>query len=279
MERNRGCEAMGIDKTVDEIAREWNITSGHVQYLCRQGKIEGAKKRASVWFIPDDAPIPIKNTKSGEQGFMFFGTKKKVFDSAIELFMLRGFNSVSIKEIADHVGVRQSSIYNHFSSKQQMLDTIYEFYCHHYRKDRKSVEEMDVIIEKESPLAIIEAMHYDFGTDYAKRMSDITKIIFQRIVIDEHARQIVKSLMIDEGIQYVKEVFDRAVQSGRFAPFDTHALALFVNSIRMFTLYNWIIDSSMDTMIKLVEDEKTLYQYAVALLKDLKPSETNDAKA
>lgn len=256
-------------KTVEEKAVEWNITPRHIQYLCRTGKLEGAIKRAGSWFIPADMPTPAKNSKSGIENFNFVGTKKRVFDSAIELFMLNGFNNVSIKNIANKAGIRQSTLYNHFKSKYEILDTIYNFYCYYYLKDRCSLENIEDILQKGTLMDIIGYIRYNFKDNYLQKMSDITKIIFQRIGIDDRANKIAKSLIVDEGVKYVEDVFNRAVQIGRLAPFDTHAMAVFINSTRIFTLYNWLVDP--DNMTKLLADEQTLYMYAAKYIKDIKP--------
>lgn len=258
-------------RTVEEKAIEWNISSRHIQYLCRMGKIEGVIKRGGVWFISNDAPIPTKNTKSGTKDFKFVGTRKKIFDSAIELFMSKGYNEVSLRDIADSVDIRQSTVYNHFNSKQEILDTIYDFYCCFYLKDRKSIEEIIPMFEDKSRIDIIMATRYEFNADYQQKMSDITRIIFQRINIDEKARKIAKSLLVDEGITYVEDVFKKGIENGRFAPFDTHVIAVFINSIAIFSLYNWIIDPSPENMKKTIEDEKNLYKHAAGFITDLKP--------
>lgn len=257
-------------KTAEEIAEQWNISSRHVQYLCRSGKIEGAIKRAGSWFIPDDMPIPVKNTKSGSKDFMFVGTKSKIFDNAIELFMTKGFNDVSLRDIAEKVGIRQSTIYNHFKSKQEILDTVYEFYSYYYQKDRISLKDMETVMRQESLLDIMDCISYDFKEEYAKKMADITKIIFQRVAIDDRAREIGKALFLDSGIKYVEEVFNMGVSCGRLAAFDTHAMSMFINSVRIFTLYSWIVDPSVENLIRMKEEERLLYRYAVRHLTDLK---------
>lgn len=256
-------------KTVEEKAAEWNLSSRHVQYLCREGKIEGVLKHAEVWFIPSDAPSPAKKTKSGDSGFDFVGTKKKIFNTAIELFMLNGYDNVSIRNIAHKVGIRQSTIYNHFKSKQEILDAIYNFYCYYYLKDRPSLKDMEAKLQNESLMDIIDSIRSDFHGDYQQKMSDINKIIFQRIGVDDRAREIAKTLMVDEGIKYVEDVFNRAIEIGRFAPFNTHTMAVFINSIRMFTLYNWILDPLSHRMIEQLADEQDLYKYAAGFIKDL----------
>jgi|GEM_PF-345394 len=256
-------------KTTREMAAEWNVSPQHVQYLCRKGRIKGAIKKAGTWFLPGDTPSPVQYTKSGIEDFRFVGTKSKIFDSAIELFMQKGFNDVSLKDIAEQVGIQQSTIYNHFQSKQEILDTIYDFYCSHYLMDRLSTDEMEPVLWNKSIQEIIGSISYVFKEDYLKKMMDITSIILQRITIDERAKEIGKSLIVDEGVRYVEAVFDRGIEIGRFTSFNTHTISMLINCIRMFVLYRWIMNPSPESMTKLSEDEQALNKYLIKQLTDL----------
>ena len=51
-------------------------------------------------------------------------TKEKIFDVSLELFSQKGFNNTSVRQIAREVGIKESSIYNHYPSKQAILDEI-----------------------------------------------------------------------------------------------------------------------------------------------------------
>lgn len=51
-------------------------------------------------------------------------TKEKILDEALTLFAKTGFKGTSVKNIADAVGIKDSSLYKHYNSKQEILDTI-----------------------------------------------------------------------------------------------------------------------------------------------------------
>lgn len=257
-------------KTVAEKASEWNTSTRHLQYLCKKGSIKGAVKKAGVWFIPDDASIPVQYSKSDGKQFHFVGTKKKIFECAIELFKSKGFELVSIKDIADDVGITQSSMYNHFKSKQEILDTIYDFYCYYFHKDLPSFEDIEIVLQNGSLVDILRSTTFVYHADYARQMSSIIPIVFYRCAIDERAKEIIQSLMIESGVKIVEAVFDRAVEIGRLAPMDTHAMAVFINSIKLYSLHIWIADPSPGTSAEMREDEISLYRHAVRLLTDLK---------
>ncbi len=52
-------------------------------------------------------------------------TKQKILDTALDLFSTHGFSGTSIRDIAKIVGIRESSIYNHFESKQNILTSLH----------------------------------------------------------------------------------------------------------------------------------------------------------
>jgi AcrR family transcriptional regulator len=51
-------------------------------------------------------------------------TKMRIFDASVDLFAQKGFDAVSMQEIADAVGIKKASLYYHFASKDQLLDGI-----------------------------------------------------------------------------------------------------------------------------------------------------------
>ena len=54
--------------------------------------------------------------------------KEKIFDRSIDLFSQFGYDRVSMRQIAKEVGIKESSIYNHYKSKESILDEILDYY-------------------------------------------------------------------------------------------------------------------------------------------------------
>lgn len=53
-------------------------------------------------------------------------TKNKILSTALKMISQNGYSGTSIRKIASEVGVRESAIYNHFSSKEEILKSIFE---------------------------------------------------------------------------------------------------------------------------------------------------------
>ena len=62
-------------------------------------------------------------------------TKQRILEKSLELFAARGYDSVSVGEIAKAVGIKAPSLYSHFPSKQAIFDAIVEVTAAHYEKD------------------------------------------------------------------------------------------------------------------------------------------------
>lgn len=51
-------------------------------------------------------------------------TKERILDQSLQLFSTYGYHAVSVRDIADAVGIKDSSLYNHFESKQDIFNNI-----------------------------------------------------------------------------------------------------------------------------------------------------------
>jgi AcrR family transcriptional regulator len=52
--------------------------------------------------------------------------RNRVLDEAERLFRARGYNTVTMRDIASEVGIRQASLYYHFPSKEQLFVAVTE---------------------------------------------------------------------------------------------------------------------------------------------------------
>ena len=77
-------------------------------------------------------------------------TRKLIRDVAVDLFSQKGYDTVSIREIARTVGINESSIYNHYSSKEDIMDSIIKSLIVRFEAG-PGEEGIEVLIEKYGP--------------------------------------------------------------------------------------------------------------------------------
>ncbi|WLR43094.1 helix-turn-helix domain-containing protein [Bacillus carboniphilus] len=66
--------------------------------------------------------------------------RKLIIKGAMELFSKKGFQSTSMQEIADHIGVAKGSLYHYFNSK---LELLYQIFLYNYDFFANKVEEIE----------------------------------------------------------------------------------------------------------------------------------------
>jgi AcrR family transcriptional regulator len=54
-------------------------------------------------------------------------TKQRIFEVSLDLFAQKGFDAVSMREIAEAVGIKKASLYSHFSSKDELIEQIFNY--------------------------------------------------------------------------------------------------------------------------------------------------------
>ena len=88
-------------------------------------------------------------------------TKQKILDCAIDLFATKGFTETTVRELAAAVGLKEASIYNHFPSKNAILEHILKEYSHF---TREAFEKDKLPTLKENPTAegILSSMTLSF---------------------------------------------------------------------------------------------------------------------
>ena len=70
-------------------------------------------------------------------------TKDKILEYSINLFSEKGYSETTMREIAEKCNIKASSIYNHFKSKEEILNTILEY----YRKELGNLRMPDNIVD------------------------------------------------------------------------------------------------------------------------------------
>ncbi len=66
-------------------------------------------------------------------------TKRLIVEKALELFSERGYDAVSVGEIADAVGIKAPSLYNHYKSKEAIFNAIVEETAEKYKRDTDKI--------------------------------------------------------------------------------------------------------------------------------------------
>lgn len=125
-------------------------------------------------------------------------TKDKIFDTALDLFSKKGYDSISVRTIASEVGIKESSIYNHYSSKKDILMSILNYFEEYFKGNPLDDENIRKLLE-ENPEEF-----YHQGSEMFKQQ------IFEEKILKIMKLIFVQMYQIDE----VKEFFLREILGG-----------------------------------------------------------------
>ena len=161
-------------------------------------------------------------------------TKQRIVDKALELFSERGYDAVSVGEIATAVGIKAPSLYNHFPSKQSIFDAIVETTALKYEKDTDKIDihvqsaaadvpMMMTIGENELFEKVRQIFDYSLHNDNIRR--------FRKMMTIEQFRspkfgELYTKRFSERLVDYHAEIFKNLIAAGVIRDGDVNALAL-----------------------------------------------------
>ena len=74
-------------------------------------------------------------------------TAEKILDAAEGLFAEKGFDATSLGDVADLVGIRSPSLYNHFRNKEALYDAVMERLLQRFSEPLQELLENEVTVE------------------------------------------------------------------------------------------------------------------------------------
>lgn len=117
------------------------------------------------------------------------GTREKIVYEALNLFSKKGFNAVSVRDIAKAVGIKASSLYNHFKNKQDIFDTIIKNYSQHVNNFFKCIK-----LEEYPNIIMLSKIKELSNEQFFKRSIDV----FNFYLYDEYMVKFRKLLTIEQ---------------------------------------------------------------------------------
>jgi AcrR family transcriptional regulator len=107
------------------------------------------------------------------------GTKLLIFEAAVDLFYERGYSNVGIRDISDAAGIKSASIYNHFESKDALLEQIYTFFYDNYFDSLPDFDEILALIPTTHPTEVLGKMQMPFANKNVYNMIKKIVLIFE----------------------------------------------------------------------------------------------------
>lgn len=149
-------------------------------------------------------------------------TKEIILEKALMLFSQKGFESVSIRDIAAEVGIGNSALYKHFESKQAIFDSLVEKLKKEYLESSSIVSEdirgIDAVKE-----ACLKMFKYQTGDENIVRFRQL--LLIEKFRNPEMA-EIYREFFVNIPLRRLTSIFDTLQGKGLMEEGDTFVYAM-----------------------------------------------------
>lgn len=153
------------------------------------------------------------------------GTKEKIFACALKLFSEKGFDGVSVRDIARAVGIKESSIYNHYKGKKSIIDEVCKRFADTLSVSRPPLSEVNNWLDHMEPQDVFKNFIKTYGSQIDSQLTQMARTVFAEHYHNEAARQVYMEEIIEKSSQYYAEVLDLCERKERIRHCDTKVVA------------------------------------------------------
>jgi AcrR family transcriptional regulator len=164
----------------------------------------------------------------GVEGMKQNPTKGKILETAIDLFSKSSFSAVSIRNITQAVGIKESTLYYHFTNKDELLDTIFEIFRYEIQKVCPNLEMLDDILASTPLEVFLQQGIHNFKTYIcdSPKMNKISRILSTEQFRHPKARSIILDDLYEQNIIFLEVVFSKYIEMGYIHSFPVRLLAV-----------------------------------------------------
>lgn len=155
-------------------------------------------------------------------------TSGRILDAALALMSERGYAGVSVRDIADAVGIKAASLYKHFADKRAVFDATVAREVAHVEKTLHDVGA--VALPQDDPGAYAEAddarLTELVWNSYAPFFEDARIRMLRRMLelsryADERCAALYKAIFVDRPLELQRAIYAHLIECGRFCDCDT----------------------------------------------------------
>jgi TetR/AcrR family transcriptional regulator, fatty acid metabolism regulator protein len=138
--------------------------------------------------------------------------RRLILDAAVRVFARQGFHACRVSDIADEAGVAYGLVYHYFSSKDEVLDTLF---LERWNVMLELIREVDA-----QPLAVREKLGAiaSFIVDSYRHDPDLMKVIIVEVTRAANSFGQTHLAQIREAYELIGEIVTKAQEDGVFKP-------------------------------------------------------------
>jgi len=200
-------------------------------------------------------------------------TTEKILDAAIDLIAKEGFDAVSVRDIAKAVGIRDSSIYNHFRSKDEILDTIIDYFTVELARASAPAEGIEGRLEEVGVEKYMEIGSTAFMERIMNpRVSKIWRVLSIELYHNKKIKDFFIQTMLNAPLDGWEQIFGTMIEKKLINPYDPRMLAreffsfgVYLYFVQFFLKYDENSSSFDDEALKELDDHIKFFIDAVKM--------------
>ncbi len=178
--------------------------------------------------------------------------REKILQEALNLFSVKGFDAVNVRDIAQAVGIKASSLYNHFKSKEEIFECIVKEYSarinQYFQQGQLISEDMQFSADERTVSMYRNMTTEQFaaaaGQVFEAVFADEVHVKLRKLLTIEQYRNEKLSMLFREisfssSIEYQTKLFDAMIKAGCFIEADPYLLAVefYAPAFLLFYMY------------------------------------------
>lgn len=187
-------------------------------------------------------------------------TKERIVYESLRLFSQKGYDGVSMREIASAVGIKGASIYNHFKGKEDIFNAIFTEMMKRYDN---AAAKMSVPAEQDSEtvakyMKMDESQMMRIADDlFSFFVKDKFAVSFRKLLVSEQHKSKLASKALTEyyleaPIVFQTRLFEGMQQCGAFLGYDPAVMALHFYSPMYYLLEKYDMGCSYEECMELI---------------------------
>ncbi len=155
-------------------------------------------------------------------------TRERILDAALDLMSERGYGGVTIRDIADAVGIKGASLYKHFKGKADLFDAL-------VARETRAIEDTlrdaganatldddPAIYDLEDAEALEDLVWASYAPFFLDgRVKKLRRMLEVSRYSDERCAKLYDAIFVARPLALQRRIFDTLVKRGAYEPCDT----------------------------------------------------------
>lgn len=191
-------------------------------------------------------------------------SKERIIDAAIDLFSEKGFFETSVRELAERSNLQVSSLYSHYSGKEEILKSVLDYYQKEMGRTSIPDEKLDEVISRYSLEDILlKGFDMIIDTTSSPRINKIIKILVMEMYRNEAVREFYQQWYLNANMSVMEKVFSKLKEQGKIGNADTELLASMYNALINFYYHEYYIlklnNKNTDLLVEKIKKHIVLF--------------------